>query len=487
MSSETGRVIGIFAALVVVAAGGGYYFFGVYRPKAMVRDAQAEITDWEQTRWTDARSCLLGPTPGSSKTSEALAMRELSPDPWDRGSCTAKIAKLTRGGGPDTGLAAVEKAWLELDSAAGRAAEAFATHVATEHELSTDPLPAALDALDAARMALRSAAGLPVDAGAGKPLPVAQVLPIVDGAEPVETLSLGEVPSAHGIVLSGHTASRLVQIVLAPGKAPSVARRGPDAMRAVPDGSWGASPSGKGIQIGAMNVEGVVQSPIEIAFPNQASVLAASGTLASGLVVVDTLDQIVVVHVANGAVTQDPPLKFEAALTHVDADGTVLVVWFGADHSHHARWWQGGVAKDAEAPSDDPQMCLTADHPASTSPALLLGCAADAALGRSGGEPQQVVICSQTCRPSTLPTGSPEAPALALLGGKLVAIGEHDGVLGVWQENGTKTFYSLPEPAQPLLTDEWPMMAMTDGKVIDVVAKRVKGYAIVRIPVTSHL
>ena len=486
MSSESGKLIGIFAALVLVAGGGGYYFFKIYRPKAMVRDAQDEIVDWEKTRWTDARSCLLGPTPGSSKTSEALAIRELSPDPWDRGSCTAKIAKLTRGGGPDTGLAEVEKAWLEVDSAAGRAAEAFATHVATPRELAADPLPAALDALDAARMALRSAAGLPVDEGTGKPLPVAQVLPLGDGKEPVEKLALGEVPSAHGIVLSGNTASHFVQIVLSPGKAPTVARRGPDAMRGVPDGSWGASPTAKGIQIGAMNVEGVVQSPIEISFPDEPTLLAASGTLASGLVVFDTTSKLVVAHVVNGAVTQEPPIAIDSALAHVDADGTVLAVWFAPDGSHHARWWPGGLARDVAAPADDPQMCLTADHPATAYPGSLLGCAADGALGRSGGEPQELVICTAACRRSTLPTGSPEAPALALVGGKLVAIGEHDGVLGVWQENGTKTFYALPEPARPAIVDEWPMMAMTDGKVIDVLAKRDKGYVIVRIPITAH-
>jgi hypothetical protein len=131
-------------------------------------------------------------------------------------------------------------------------------------------------------------------------------------------------------------------------------------------------------------------------------------------------------------------------------------------------------------------MCLTADHPATAYPGLLLGCALDGALGRAGGEPQELVICTDGCHRSTLPTGSPEASALALVAGKLVAIGEHDGVLGVWQEDGTKTFYALPELVQPVLVDEWPMMAMSDGKVIDVLAKRKQGYAIVRIPVTGH-
>jgi hypothetical protein len=486
MRSESGRAIGIFAALALLAGGAGYYFLKVYRPKAMLRDAQDEILAWEKTRWTDARACLLGPTPGSSRTSEALAMRELSPDPWNRRSCTPKIAQLTRGTGPDTDIAAVEKAWLEVDGAASRAAEAFATHVASPRELSADALPAALDALDATRMALRAAGGLPVDEGTGKPLQVVQVVPIKDGTEPVEKLALGEVPSAHGIVLSGNTASRFVQIVLAPGKAPTVARRGPASLRGVPDGSWGAIPSAKGIEIGAMNDEGVVQTPIEIAFPNKPTVLAVSGTLASGLVVFDTTDKLVVAHVANGVVTQEAPIAIDSALAHVDADGTVLVMWFAPDGSHRARWWPGGFAKEVPASADDPQMCLTVDHPAAAYPALLIGCTVDGALGRSGGEPQELVICTSSCRRSTLPIGSPEAPALTLVAGKLVAIGEHDGVIGVWQEDGTKTFYALPELVQPALVDEWPMMAMTDGKVIDMLAKCKQGYAIVRIPIAGH-
>src|SRR5438874_6593647 len=127
--SGSGRAILIFGAVVAVAGGAGYYFVKIYRPRQVLHDAQDEIDRWED-RWKAARACLLGPTPGSSKTSEALAMREMSPDPWERGSCTSLIAKLSRGESPESGLPEVERAWAELDSAAGKAAQAFATHVA---------------------------------------------------------------------------------------------------------------------------------------------------------------------------------------------------------------------------------------------------------------------------------------------------------------------------------------------------------------------
>ena len=112
MSSERGRIVGIFAAVALVAGGAGFYFFKVYQPQEQRAAAKDEVVAWEQ-RWKAARDCLLGPAPGSSKTSEALAIRELSPDPWNRGSCTPLISKLSRGDAPDTGLAPVERAWVE--------------------------------------------------------------------------------------------------------------------------------------------------------------------------------------------------------------------------------------------------------------------------------------------------------------------------------------------------------------------------------------
>ena len=68
--------------------------------------------------------------------------------------------------------------------------------------------------------------------------------------------------------------------------------------------------------------------------------------------------------------------------------------------------------------------------------------------------------------------------------GKLVAIAAHGGVLGVWREGAQPVFYSLPEDAHPVLAQEWTAMAMTDGKVIDVIARGDETFVIVRIPAT---
>src|SRR5690242_4841460 len=96
MASERGRVIAIFLVVALIAGGAGFYFIKIYRPKQVKQDAQDEIVAWE-ARFKAARDCLLGPKPGSAKTSEALAIREMAPDPWDRGKCTPLISKLTRG------------------------------------------------------------------------------------------------------------------------------------------------------------------------------------------------------------------------------------------------------------------------------------------------------------------------------------------------------------------------------------------------------
>src|SRR4051812_36444425 len=157
--SERGRVALIFAVVGAAAAGGGYYFFKVYQPAQAKHAAQDEITAWE-SRWSAARACLMGPKPASSKTSEALAVREMLPDPWQRDTCTGLISKLTRGPAPDTGYADIEAAWADLDKAATKAAGAFATHISAP-VLDKDPLPGALDNLDAARLKLRASADLP--------------------------------------------------------------------------------------------------------------------------------------------------------------------------------------------------------------------------------------------------------------------------------------------------------------------------------------
>ncbi len=497
MSSERTRAILIFGVVALVAGGAGFWFVKIYRPAQVLKDAQEEIAGWE-TRWRFARDCLLGPTPGSSKTAEALAIRELMPDPWNAGSCTPLISKLTRGEAFDSGVADVEHAWAELDQAATKAAAAFAEHVANPR-LEVDPLPDALDALDAARAKLRAAAKLPPDAATGKPLPAAQVVPIADGAEPLERLDLDAIPSAHGMVSFGHTPSHVVQVTLAAGAAPAVAKLGPGSRRGVPDGSWGAVPGETELKAGAFDVEGAMAAPQVVKAAPSKQVLAALGSLAQGVLVSADDKQLAITH----ALAADKPRKIGNAAVATDVDGRAAVVWIDDKQVTRAQIIQPG-GDEPEVELGDAlagaEMCLTRDrawltttryvafgggqpvfHGAESS-GLLIGCTADAAISRDGGSPQQFTICTgESCRKAVSPAGVRLA-TVTVIGGKLVALAAHANVLGVWREDGSKTFYALPEPARLVLAREWPAMAMTDGKVIDVLARGKQTLVIVRVP-----
>ncbi len=113
---------------------------------------------------------------------------------------------------------------------------------------------------------------------------------------------------------------------------------------------------------------------------------------------------------------------------------------------------------------------------------VLLGCTPEAALLRDRDQRKPFEICTDTCRVVKLPTGAPDFSATTVVAGKLVAIASHGGVLGVWREDGPPVFYGLPQVADPVLAHEWPAMAMTDGKVIDVIARGGNTFVVIRIP-----
>lgn len=507
MSSDRTRIIGIFAAVAVVAGGAGYYFFKIYRPKQVLHDAQDEVTAWE-TRWKAARDCLLGPHPGSSKTAEALAIREMSPDPWNKGSCTQLMGKLTRDAQQQSGIESVEAAWSELESAATHAAQAFAIHVAESTTRIDDPLPAALDALDDKRAKLRAVIELPPAEQTGQPLAAAQVIAITDGNEPLDELRVDAPPSAHGAIVFGKTASRIVQVTLTAGAAPKVARKGPGAIRAVPDGSWGASPGETGVRVGAMDDEGAMPQPTEIKVSGL--VLAVGGTAQDGIVLAGGDKDLVVAHYANGTVTTDAPIAVTSVTATTDVDGSIAAFWIAPDRTSHARVWRAGKAEDVVLAADaTPPMCFAkdgfyTDHrdgltfaedapqpgrvearfgPAPGVGMELIGCAPDGAVARGGGHPQRFGVCAAgSCRRASLPEGAPSRSTTTMVGGKLVGLTTHGGVIAVWREDSPVRYFALPSPAHPVATAEYPAMAETDGKVIDIVSRTPKGFAIVRIP-----
>jgi hypothetical protein len=541
--SERRRVVLIFAAVGAVAAGGGYYFVKVYQPAQAKKAAQDEIVAWE-ARWQQARDCLMGQKPASSKTSEALAIRELLPDPWRRETCTPLISKLTRGSAPDTGYAAVESAWADLDKAAGKAASAFAIHISAP--VSThDPLPSALDNLDGARAKLRAAAELPPSQGTGSPLPAATALAVADGKDPLTALdiehadrTLGPTPSAHGFMTYGKTASHAVQVGLIAGAAPRVDRVGQATVRALPDSTWGAAAGSGAVQVGAIDVEGVMPAPAPLALPKaqDIAVAAAGGTLADGVVVYGSADQVVIAHARASAVTGDMPSRIMVAVTGQDGDGRVALVLTDTNREHHARIVKPGgdepdinltkvlpvvpkgkrgpaliappcLAKDRawvqlsggllmgfgggravaqhsieqERPGRDPRPIPMMTEDDTYPPAYPMGCTADGAVFRLGDSPTYVV-CDDACGTFNIPD-APEPSAVTTIGGKAVAIGLHGGVVGVWrQAGGAPTFYGLPEPMRLVQYHDWPLLALSDGKTIDVLAHGEHGYYVIRVP-----
>jgi hypothetical protein len=496
--SDRGRVVLIFAMVGLLAGGGGYYFIKIYRPAQDLKTAQDEVTSWE-TRFQTARDCLLGKSPGSAKTSEALAIREMAPDPWDRGRCTPLISQLNRGEAPDTRLPVVEEAWRALDKSAAKAALAFARHVSESTTLASDPLPGALDELDAARRTLRTAAKMPLAQAAGSPLAAAQMLPIADGTERLTRLLIDTIPSAHGMVLFGQTESRTVQIKLVSGATPEVRRVGPGTIRAVPDMAWGATPVEGEVRAGSFDAEGVLAAPMPLPMVSP-TIAAVAGTLAEGVLVYGNQTQLVVARANGGVITPGTPTTIGAAQAGLDVDGRIALTWSDGKVTNGQILKPGGDEAVVELPPTVGQLCLTADRawtqtsdtaisfgagrPAFTKALRerLQGCTAEAALFHAATRPTELQICSDDCRGARMPTGAPQFATTTVVGGKLVAIASHGGVLGVWREGVQPTFYALPEAATPVMAHEWPAMALTDGKVIDVIARGDTGFFVIRVP-----
>jgi hypothetical protein len=506
--SERSRVISIFVVVGLVIGGGGFYFFKIYRPAQDLKNAQAEVTAWEQERWQAARDCLLGKSPASAKTSEALAIREMAPDLWDRGKCTPLVGKISRdANAPDTGIPAIEAAWGELHKAAQKAAFAYADHVTRSTTQLVDPLPPALDALDTARAALRAAAKLPATAATGTALAAVQIVPLADGKDPVTSLEVDSVPSAHGIVLFGKTANRLVQLTLPAGGAPRIDRIGPASLRSVPDPTWGATPTTDRVDAGAFDHEGAIAKATALEVKPQrgaasagAIVAAVVGTASEGALLYGTPTQLYIAHSTGGAIKAEPPTDMTWALAATDLDGRAAIVYEKPDKKVFAKIVR--PTKDEPMtelpPGQVVEVCMTKDRgwAATDEHALafggglvqfrkevgartLQGCTGEVAVFRNDDDH---LLCADDCRVAQMPAGAPESAATTVVGGKLVAVAAHGGVLGVWREGAQPRFFSMSEPARPVLAHESPAMAITDGKVIDVIARGEKTFVILRIP-----
>jgi len=505
--SEKGRVGLIFGAVAVVLGGGLFYFFKIHQPKQQRAAAQTEIVAWEQ-RWDDARACLLGKQPVSSRAGESLAVREMQPDPWERKTCTKLIGKLSRGVADDTGLMSIEHAWMTIDRAAGKVANAFATHVDPFGEAAVSrgkesPLPAALEELDAAHADLRKAAGMDPPAVAKlPPLPAAEVISLKDGAAPVKSIDSWVLPSAGGLFAHGSTKDGSVQIVHAPGQAPKVLKVPGGALRAVPDLAWGATGLYSEVAIAPIDDRGAFGAITSLPVPEGARVYGAVGSFAAGLVAYGAGVQLTIARATGGPFTVDKPIEMERSAVAIDPAGRLLVAWNGLskeDDQTVSAQLRGFVSKGDVAPKiveigtgyagsaclttthgwvGDSTQAISFDDTAAVPHVLpqheLLGCTRDTALLHKLAS-SHYVACKDTCRIVDL-TNLKSTHVATVAGDKVQAIRARGEVIGIWREAAAPVFYATD-------VEVTPMMATSDGKVIDILGTTTEGVVIVRVPV----
>jgi hypothetical protein len=279
------------------------------------------------------------------------------------------------------------------------------------------------------------------------------------------------------------------------------------------------------VVVGAMNEEGVIATPTTLTVTApvvaQSDVFAtagfapgdevgsimlatATGTLADGALVYGATQTLVVAHAKGGVVTADPAIKIDVGTASADLDGRAAVVWTTADKMNRALLVRSGGQDAFELPASFAgPPCLTNDRVwvAANEPEVfafgggkpleripvteasgLQGCTGDAAVVRRHDRHRDVSICTDRCRQVSIPSGAPEYAAATAIGGKLVAIAAHDGVVGVWSEGKPPVFYALPTKSVPEFVHGYPAMALTDGKVIDVIARGPSGHVLIRVP-----
>lgn len=500
------KVILLFAAVVALGAGGIIYFLTVHEPKQRLADAQAEIEAWD-SRWFAARDCLLGSTPGSSKLSEALAIREMSPDPWERKTCTQAISRLSRGETTDTRIDAVEEAWRVLDKAASKVAVSFVSHVdpgGDQMRKKPDPLPVALDELEAAYAALRKTAKLaPLPPPANKhPLPAATLVPVQLGDKRVLSVQEPYITSRAGLLAFGTVEGSEIQLQLVAGKPPVVTAVGGATQRAIPDGSWGARAMPDAVEVGQLDDKGQLATPAaKLDLPGATQVIAVVGTWADGVVVFGAGNQLVVARCKSGTCTPEgkPHLVRAMAFATDAATGHTQIVW--ANEKSRMSSLQLDPATLATTPIDletegFPNLaCLTADSAwiqysiegeirlmelkpgahadiGDDDDHTLMGCSPGGVALYRRYEPSYRRCAQGECQAAD-PKAQREKVPVAVVPSGIAGVETRGAVLAV-RRGGPNDFYAVPNGFVPIV-------AMTDGNVVDVLGWHADGLAIARV------
>jgi hypothetical protein len=476
-------------AIGVLAVVGLVLLVFVYRPRQVKSAARDEIDAWD-ARWLAARTCLIGDKPAAASVGQAFAIHEME-HATDIKKCKP-LMKLWRDTKADSGLDDVELAWKRMSVAVQKVTDQYAVHYSNPARPDLK-LPAALDAVEGARGQLRAAADMSVTPAVGPAIQSAEIVPLVVAKEPVISLE-PFVASAHGGVAFGKTAAGSIEVVLTAGGAPQVANVVDGAVRSTADLAFGALAEMGRIRIGMFDAFGVFTGePQQIAMPGHVSVLVAAGTQTAGVVVYG-IDAMVVARRAPGAdsFVSAKPVDVANIISTVDpVTNRAAIAW--TDHAGKTSGQMvsaGDAVVDLGATGDPQQMCLTTDRAyVMTTGALvpfaetaqpsqlvansaLRGCSPNAAIVQTIGVRDAFSVCSDSCRSVKLPD-LPIENAPVVINRKLVAVAARDGVIGLYREGRPPSFVAARVTGV--------VNAITDGKLIDVIAQSPEGLVIARI------
>lgn len=530
-----GKIIAITAVSLAAIGGAAYWFFGVREKNESLKKAQAEVTAWE-TRLGAARECMLGKTPASSDSGEALSVHELLPEPppspgdANKKSCTTLVGSIARGVADDTGIMPVEHAWMTLDRAAAKVATAFAVHkdpygkTDADRRRGVSDLPDALRELDKAHAELRQAAKLPPLENTAKvpALPVAQIVPMLLDGHEITGIDTWPRSSAGTLVMWGVTKEPgvQVQITLVPGEAPKLARVPVLTMRSLtPGASWGAAGLGGGVAVSTIDAAGAFASPQTVSAKG-GTLIAAVGPFEDSLVGFANDDGINFAHGKGSPPTFTLDKPFRAGMTLLAFDpiaGRAMIVW-EEEPSPSARAsvdpelpkpivgviaQDGAALKTISLGNGFPILsCISRHHGfVSTSERQLIrfdaagdiamlpiesgfrlsGCGAGGSLLEHDNTTRYQVCTDAGCRMAEL-QGARPAEHATLASDHVVAVDARERVLAVWSEKSPPAFYRLPEKVVP-------RKVISDGKTIDILAESATEnkplhYVVVRVPAT---
>lgn len=478
----------------VIAVIGVTLLITVYHPHKMREDAKSDVLAWEE-HWLAARDCILGPKPAASTAGESLTIRELegSADLW---KCKPLTQNLSRAISEDTGLDDIEAAWPAVNAASTKLTTLYAIHLSdNKHD---GKLAQAMDNLERARAGLRGAAGLPPPDALGPKLASAELVAVADAGQPVTELDK-LMPSAHGAVAYGSTKTGQVEVVLTSGGAPTVARVAAGQIRSTVDPTFAAIAGAGGLQVGSVDAHGeLVGDKQVLPMQGRVSVLLAQGSAATSVVVYG-VDDMVIARKAAGAkeLVADKPIPITTVVSAVDpVTNRSALAWLDKDGKLFGTFvWP--VAPASAAPpaplelgivGEPKAMCLTADRayvltstnmlvpftPTGLAPSLVVegdlrGCSPNAVIIERRSK---FSVCTETCRETNL-KGPQNTRMAVVMNGKLVALSARDGVIGVFRDDRAPSYLAAKVTSL--------VGAMTDGKVIDAIARTSDGIAIVRI------